>query len=125
MTILFKVLEYFEDCFSPKLFRWLIEAGVNTDHRVVLVQRGDRPDRYISARELVEEFTTVHSPESVPALFAIEKTMKQQEAVKALSWLWPVEKKSGKSGKSGRVVVRVVRNRAPRVVLRSLLRYTR
>lgn len=120
VTILFKVLEYFEDCFSPKLAYWLIESGVNLDTRVALVQGGNIARRYITARELVSEFRTVHSRESVPTLYAIERTMKQQEAVQALSWLWPsVNPKK----RSQRVVVRIVRNRTARVALRGLLRY--
>lgn len=121
VTLLFKVLEYFEDCFSPKLVRWLMDAGVNTDTRVALVQPGV-PQRFITPRELIDEFKRVYTREGVPALYAIDTLLKQEAAAKALDWLWPRVETVNRRRKAT-VVVRIYRPTTPNVALRALLRY--
>lgn len=125
VIILFKVLEYFEEDFSPKLVHWLIKVGVNTDARVTLIQDTSAP-LFITARELIQKFKEKNSREDVPMLYAIDRVLKQEEAIKAHSWVWPRPRVFAKhKKKKGRVVVRIFRINTSHAVLGALWRYTR
>lgn len=122
VSILFKALEYFQDCFSPKLLRWLMDAGANTHARVKLVQPG-LPCRFITPRELIDEFKRVDTRQSVPSLYAIDNLLKQEAGVLARDWLWPKDKTGRKSKNT--VAVRIVLPTTPHVALSALFKYTR
>lgn len=129
VLILFKVLEYFYDPLSPKLVRWLIGVGANTTPKVTIVQPGGVSTIY-TARELVGWYKRKHNREEVPTLYAIDQLLKQEEAVKALSWRWPRDLCLCRSGRKKQECVRfrvkfLSRNTTSRVVLQGLLRYTR
>ena len=126
VLLMFKVLEYFDDYFSAKLFRWLMDAGANTEARVSLVQSVDEPALVITARELVDRFKGVHSREECPALYLIDKLLKQEVATKALSWLWPYEHEV-RAPPCKCTHIRIWRQKTVTspVALRSILRYMR
>ena len=130
VLILFKVLEYFSDPLSPRLMHWLVGVGANTAPRVLVFQRGGVAIKS-TARELVASLKQKHTREEVPTLYAMDRLLKQEEAVKALSWRWPGCECSScisKRTRDSRVLSRAVymsRNATSRVVLQGLLRYTR
>ena len=128
VSLLFKTIELFRYSFSPKLLHWLVSAGVPTKARVTVVQHpaaGAGREKF-TPRELVDFYKDAYTREEAPTLFAIDKLLKQEEAVHAVSWLWPAVDWRWPSKKATPIPVHVVRrsrSSTSRVVLSGLVRY--
>lgn len=128
VKLLFKTIELFRYSFSPKLLHWLVGAGVPTKARVTVVQHpaAGAGREKLTARELVDIYEDTYTREEAPTLYAIDKVLKQEEAIHAVSWLWPSVDWRWPSKKRPPIPVHVERrsNRSTsRVVLSGLVNY--
>lgn len=114
--------------FAPKLVRWLMDAGANTKAPVVLLSRVDHRRPSVTAQEYVRSLIGSGHLET-KSLHVIAVLLKQEEAVHAVSWLWPLKKSKEKSKKKPNPllvgIVRRSRRETSLVVVGGLMRYTR
>lgn len=129
ISLMFTIIHNSPWSFSPKLVRWLIDAGVNTKvvakpvvcGSMVFVRESDTP------REVLDRLKAKHPPEQAPMLYAIDRLLHQEDAVHAKSWLWPrvepeVEPEVEPAKKTLSTRTRWSRSKSG-VVLRGLRRY--
>lgn len=118
---------------GPKMVRWLMDAGANTRQSLILrVHPTMGPQVDVGTpKNFLGRGMARYTPGKVPpTLIAIDRLLRQEEAVHAKSWLWPevdveVEETGKKSSLTSIHVVRMSRSTTSRVVLGGLLRYTR
>ena len=130
MSLMFTIIHNSQWSFSPKMVRWLIDAGVNTKVVAkpvecgswVFVGEGKTP------REVLDGLKAKHPPEQAPMLHAIDRLLHQEAAVHAKSWLWPGVDWRWPSKKGPPIPVHIVRrsgSSTSRVVLSGLSNYTK
>ena len=122
---------YFGPTFSPRLARWIMNAGANAEspyiHDDVLGTRAN----FGPLRKTLDFLMGRHGVNKVPpTLVAIDRLLKQEDAVHAISWLWvSSESSEGTKKRSKRStsthILRKSAHVTSRVVLGGLLRYTR
>ena len=107
--------------FSPKIVRWLIDAGADTTKKI---ENYTLPD-------YVKKLMAGQAEENLQKLGAIRQLLLREDAVHSKSWLWPSESTergtSGSGTPRGTPSINLVRRRGfntSRVVLGGLLRYT-
>ena len=103
--------------FSPKMVKWLVEAGADTTVRVEVPQDGDDTLLEWTTKLMVGE-----TEENVQKVKAIRRVLMQEDAVHAKSWLWPETCTNSSKKKFGPITAVVRRN--SRVVNLALLRYS-
>lgn len=125
VNLLFLVMCKHKSYFAPKFVRWLMDAGVELRQRVSVPVRSEQ--RPFLAQDFVDFHMGNREASDIPYLYAIGKLLKQEEAVHAKSWLWPLVLWlwAGRKKKSLSLSLNPVRSsRYSRVALRGLFRYT-
>ena len=118
--------------FGPKMVRWLLNAGANTKESLVCrlhPTTGPQFDFGTPNVFLGREMARYPAGKVPRTLTAIDRMLKQEEAVHAKSWLWPgvdaeVEEMKNKPSSTS-IRIWTIRRCTSRVVVGGLLRYTR
>ena len=127
-TLLICAIRNYKYKFAPKLVRWLLDSGASTTRIVTMVDADGIQVHRGTARACMrfEKATQVVGGNG-GKLEAIGRLLKQEDAVHAISWVWPRIEEAIPTTTTTMVLPLVRRSReaTSRVALRGILRYSK